>query len=135
MCRSPAPQVGRCCCYTDREMERCPRRIAATMTQSLQNRAGNCKAALVLAENEFETWFLEGADLLHGVRGLASSARRPSDPLGIRDAKKWLSDRLPNPYQPTVDQAAFAARLDIDAVRQRSRSFRKLCEAVAYLTT
>ncbi|HEX2722614.1 MAG TPA: DUF4276 family protein [Gemmatimonadaceae bacterium] len=87
--------------------------------------------AVVIAEVEFETWFLYAAESLRGANALKSDALAPENPLEIASAKDWLTRHMHvAPYSPTRHQAAFTARIDLAAAR-RSRSFakphRKVC--------
>ena len=92
------------------------------------------RLSVVLAKSEFESWFLASASSLGGCRDLPDPLAGPPDPEGIRDAKKWLSDRMVgHPYKPTVDQAALAATFDLAAARLGSPSFDKLWRDAARL--
>jgi hypothetical protein len=92
------------------------------------------RLSVVLAKSEFESWFLAAAGSLAGCRGLPDPLRGPADPEGIRDAKKWLTDRMAgHPYKPTVDQAPLAARFDLALARAGSASFDKLWRDAARL--
>ena len=74
----------------------------------------------VLAHQEYEAWFLAGARRLAGFGGLPDDLVPPLDPEAIRDAKGWLSERMPRgqKYSPRDDQAAFTSRFDMDAAKQ-----------------
>lgn len=64
------------------------------------------------AKQEFENWFLMAARSLRGHRGLPSDLEPPSEPEAVRDAKGWLSQRMPDRYSETLDQPALAAVFD-----------------------
>jgi hypothetical protein len=82
--------------------------------------------SVVLARSEFESWFLAAATSLSGCRDLPDPLEGPGEAEAIRDAKGWLSDRMSgHPYKPAVDQAALAARFDLELARARSSSFDK----------
>lgn len=87
---------------------------------------------VVLAVKEYEAWFLAAAASLRGQRGLPAELDPPREPEGIRDAKGWLSARMPISYSPTRDQPAFTATFDLDAARS-SASFDKCCREFAAL--
>lgn len=96
----------------------CPRDLA----QSLLDRAGartDLDVSVVIANREFESWFLAGAASLRGKRGLAEDLTRPADPESIRGAKEWLSGHMVggHPYSPPVDQPALTAVVDLDECR------------------
>ena len=87
------------------------------------------RIAVVLANREFEAWFLAAARSLDGLRGFALDqlpedfdAERP------RDAKGWMRQRMRSGrYSEMLDQPAFTARFDLQQAYDNSRSFRKLC--------
>ncbi|MEK6807114.1 MAG: DUF4276 family protein [Pseudomonadota bacterium] len=86
--------------------------------------------SVVLANREFEAWFIGAASSLNGHRGLSiDAADLLIDPEGPRDAKGWLGRRMPDcRYGETTDQPAFAAHMDMQEALDRCRSFRKLCK-------
>src|SRR5438094_886194 len=67
---------------------------------------------------------------------IAPGLRPPPDPEAVRGAKEWLSRHMPpgQPYRPTVDQPALAARFDLQAAR-RADSFDKCYREVVRLLT
>lgn len=73
---------------------------------------------VVAAVREFEGWFLAAAESLRGRRGLPLDLARPENSEDVRDAKGWLSARMPRRYSPTLDQPAFCASMS--ALRWRS---------------
>lgn len=87
---------------------------------------------VVLAVKEYEAWFLAAATSLRGQRGLPAELDPPPEPERIRDAKGWLSARMPITYSPTRDQPAFTATFDLDAARACA-SFDKCCREFAAL--
>ena len=89
----------------------------------------------VLAKAEYEAWFLAAAGSLAGRRGLDETLTSPDNPEAVRDAKGWLSARMPpgRRYRETLDQAAFTATFDMAAARQHSPSFDKLWRDVSSL--
>jgi hypothetical protein len=98
-----------------------PRLLARVMTAQPDGRA-----AVVLANREFEAWFLAAAPSLAGHRELPEALESPQDPEAIRGAKEWLgAKRAGRPYKETSDQAAFAAVFDMKAAREKSPSFDK----------
>ncbi|RKG83140.1 DUF4276 family protein [Corallococcus terminator] len=81
--------------------------------------------SVVVAQCEYEAWFLAAAESLRNHRGLPSDLRAPPHPERIRDAKGWLHKRMPDGYSPTIDQAALTKIFDLEAAR-RADSFDKL---------
>ncbi|MCY1040667.1 DUF4276 family protein [Corallococcus sp. bb12-1] len=81
--------------------------------------------SVVVAQCEYEAWFLAAAESLRGQRGLPSDLRAPTGFERIRDAKGWLRERMPQGYSETIDQAALTSVFDLEAAR-RADSFDKL---------
>ena len=90
--------------------------------------AGNIAFFLVLANREYEAWFLASLDMLKGRNGINRLATFTGDPELIRDAKGKISGYMPRnaPYSETLHQEKLSAIIDIDLAHRRSRSFRKL---------
>lgn len=107
----------------------CPVTLALDIATRAREVLPNRPISVVCANREFEAWFLASAESLDGRRSLKVALREvPADPDAIRGAKEWLSRRMTaGRYRETTDQPAFAAIMDLEAARSRSRSFRKLC--------
>jgi hypothetical protein len=84
---------------------------------------------VVLANREYEAWFIAAAKSLDGVRSFAyQPCDEAVDPEVPRNAKGWLRDRMSSgAYRETTDQPGLSARMDLQQAFDRSRSFRKLC--------
>ena len=113
----------------------CPAELAP---QLLARAAAACPGGdirAVLAKTEYEGWFLAAAGSLAGRRGLDDSLAPPDDPETVRDAKGWLSARMPRGrrYSERLDQAAFTATFDMAAARRNSPSFDKLWRDIGSL--
>ena len=89
-------------------------------------RRSDVPIAVILAKCELEAWFLASIESLRGQRGVRESAAAPSDPESIRGAKGMLSRLMSGRYSEVTDQAAFAAKFDLEVARGRSPSFSKL---------
>ena len=98
----------------------CPAELGPALLDRATQVHSDLPIAVILATQEFEAWFLASAESLRGKRGLKNDIHSPSDPEAIRDAKKWLRQRMENnkKYRETIDQAAFAALFDIEQARQ-----------------
>lgn len=116
----------------DTDGEICPAQRGPVLLEEVRQRAGVMPCELVLAECEFETWFLAAAESLAGQRGLPEDLRSPPAPESIRGAKEWLSRRMPagRRYRETIDQPALAAVFDLEMARGNSPSFDKFWRAV-----
>lgn len=106
------------------------REVAAKAAPLL--RGASC--SVVLANREYESWFIAAAPSLASKRGLPDVVDQPADSESIRNAKGWLSERMVahsgNCYRPVVDQAPLSAVVDLDEALSRSRSLRKLEKCV-----
>ncbi|MCL1961703.1 MAG: DUF4276 family protein [Desulfovibrionaceae bacterium] len=108
----------------------CPAARGAEIVSNAREVIPHRRIAVVLAKREYEAWFIASSNSLDGYRGFAS---RPSDTNvdaeTPRDAKGWLKERMASrSYGETTDQPAFSAQFDLVRARERSRSFRKLCD-------
>lgn len=104
------------------------------LQRGMQQANGRFPVSVVLANSEFETWFLASAASLAGQRGLAADLTPPASPESIRDAKGWLSARMTTPekrYAETIDQPALTQFIDFDAAAARSSSFDKMFRDVS----
>ncbi|WP_371779027.1 DUF4276 family protein [Streptosporangium subroseum] len=113
----------------------CPATTGPALLERARQARGDREISMVLANREFEAWFLAAASSLAGCRGLADPLEPPADPEGPRDAKGWLSARKTDgtSYRPTVDQAALAAVFDMAQARKNARSFDKFWRDVERL--
>jgi hypothetical protein len=110
----------------------CPAREGPTLFVRARRARTDYPISVVLAKKEFEAWFLAAAESLRGRRGLPENLVSPPDPESIRDAKGWLSDRMPHgvSYSETDDQPAFTAVFDMAAAR-RADSFDKCYRGIS----
>lgn len=104
----------------------------ATLGTEILRRAETCvphrRVSVVLANREYEAWFIAAAASLDGYRGFVFDPLDTSDPETPRNAKGWLKAHMGNgAYGEITDQPAFTACMDLQQVFDRSRSFRKLC--------
>lgn len=104
----------------------CPARDGPALLRRAQQVRPDIPIAVVLAKKEFEAWFLAAAESLRGKRNLPATLICPSHPEEIRDAKGWLSEKMPRGvrYSETSDQAALTENFDMVAAR-RADSFDK----------
>ena len=105
----------------------CPAELGPELLARIMKAQPDLRAAMVLANREFEAWFLASAPSLAGHRELPEVLESPQDPEAIRAAKEWLgARRAGRPYKETSDQAAFTAVFDMKAAREKAPSFDKL---------
>lgn len=115
--------------------EDCPARFGPHLVELALTARPDIPMGVVLANREFEAWFLAAAESLGGQRGLPKEIEPPTDPEAIRDAKGWLRKQMPRhrKYTETADQPALAASFDLDLARTRSPSFDKCCREIERL--
>jgi hypothetical protein len=106
----------------------CPAKLGPALVERARRTRSDVKSAAVIANREFEAWFLAAAPSLAGRRGLADPLHRPADPEEPRDCKGWLTAHRVDgrAYKPASDQAALAAAFDLAMAREHSPSFDKL---------
>ena len=120
--------------------EDCPIELASDLAAKASALNASVPIAIVCAKSEFETWFIcslsdsEG-DGIRRRLNMQSGAVCPDAPESIRNAKGWLTNFMPSghAYRETADQDNLTHHIVIDAVHEKSRSFRRLCRAVREL--
>ena len=112
----------------------CPARLAPRLLERAAGARPDRDVRVVLAKMEYEAWFLAAAASLAGRAGIDEDIVPPDDPEAVRDAKGWLSARMPpgRPYRETLHQARFSAAIDLDLARA-APSFDKLWRDVGWL--
>ncbi len=106
----------------------CPAKLGPGLIRRAREARPDRRVFVVIAKSEYESWFLASAASVAGKRGIAGAISAPPAPESIRDAKGWLSARMPpgRRYRPTLDQAALTSQFDLVAARLASSSFDKL---------
>lgn len=112
----------------------CPGHMAPEVMRRAIEARQDRAIRVVLATREYEAWFLAATRSLAGRHGIDVSATPPADPESIRDAKGWLSQRMPagQRYRETLHQPSLTAIFDMEAARA-APSFVKLWRDVAAL--
>ena len=113
----------------------CPVELGARLLSWATLARSDLPIAVVVANREYEAWFLAAAQSLRGHHGLPADLSPPDNPDAIGGAKEWIQRHTPRGirYSPTRDQASFSQRMDLELARQNSRSFRKLDKEVRRL--
>lgn len=113
----------------------CPPERASEVLQRATAVRSDCRIRVVLAQREYEAWFLAAADSIAGHRELRSDTTAPAEPESIRDAKGWLTSRMPpgRVYKETRDQPALTMMFNLDQARRGARSFDKMWRTVVDL--
>jgi hypothetical protein len=109
----------------------CPVQLAATLLTRAQNARSDKRTTVVLADHEFESWFLASASSLKGCGALSDAIEDHPFPEQVQDCKGWLESYMPSTskYSETADQPTFTTRFDFESAR-RARSFRKFWKEV-----
>jgi hypothetical protein len=111
----------------------CPVELGAQLLERCE-RVTQLPIAVVLANREFEAWYLAAKESLRGFRGVRDDAVAPASPDAISDAKGELSRNMAgNRYLEVDDQPAFAEHFDLEMAAGRSGSFRKLLREIERL--
>lgn len=107
----------------------CPASLGQQIYDRAREHIPHRRLSVVLANREFEAWFIAAAQSLQGVRGFflrPDEAVRAESP---RNAKGWMREHMASrAYSEILDQPAFSARIDLRQAYENSRSFRKLCK-------
>ena len=100
----------------------------------------NVPVAIVYAKSEYETWFIASLSehTGHAIRerlGISDTESAPDNVESDRGAKGWLNERMPDDraYKETEDQEPLTYHIDLETTHDKSRSFRRLCNAVGEL--
>lgn len=103
----------------------CPAELGPVLLARAQAVRPSMAISVVLANREFESWFLAGLESLRNERSISEDAAFDGDPEAVTGAKERLSSMMARRYAETLDQPAFSAKLDLVQAR-RAPSFRKL---------
>jgi len=108
----------------------CPAELGACVLARARAVLPHRPVSVILANREYEAWFIGAAASLNGERSLKiTAADLHIDAEAPRNAKGWLRERMGNQvYGETTDQPAFSAKMNLPQALERCRSFRKLCD-------
>jgi hypothetical protein len=105
----------------------CPATLGQHIYERAQQYIPHRRLSVVLANREFEAWFIAAAQSLQGFRGFFVSADESIQAETPRNAKGWMREHMQGgTYSEILDQPAFSARIDLQQASMNSRSFRKL---------
>jgi Domain of unknown function (DUF4276) len=113
----------------------CPAEYGPNLLARAKGARPDKPVSVVLANREFEAWFLAAAPSLAGQFGFPAEFPRPQNPELPRDCKGLLTKARPKgqPYKETVDQAPLASVFDLKMAREHSDSFDKFYREVSRL--
>lgn len=120
--------------------DNCPREEATNLAERADVLGLQIPIAVVCAKSEYETWFICSLGNEEGTRikeylGLPKELSTPDNPEDIRDAKGWLMGHMAQnqAYRETADQQPLTHFIEMELVRKRSRSFRRIWHAIEEL--
>jgi uncharacterized protein DUF4276 len=111
----------------------CPKELAPLVGAWARAEAAGVQCEVVIAQHEYEAWFLGSLESLRECRGIRADSRSRRDPESIRGAKEKLEAAMTQGYAETADQPAFTARFDLAAAYRSCRSFRRMVHAFGLL--
>ena len=111
----------------------CPAQLGPQLLAVARASRSDREIGVVIAQREFEAWYLASASSLRGLRGLPADLAPPPNHEQIRNAKGWLDQRMPSGYAPTVDQPRFAASFSLAEARANQSFLR--CERLVLRLT
>lgn len=104
-----------------------PCKLGPDMQAVAANARRDFDVACVVANVDFETWFVAASLSLMKFWKHPGEFLPPTDPEG-KNGKGWVKKRFNGAkYSETIDQAKLTAQMDLTACRSVSRSFDKLC--------
>lgn len=117
----------------------CPVTLAQGLAERIRTMGVPCPVAVVVATVKFENWLVASLDTIVGQdlgdgQGLAAATSPPDDPEAC-NALRTLEEAMPagRIYKKSTDQLAMARLLDTTTAAERSRSFRRLVDAIREL--
>lgn len=101
--------------------------LAPRLLNNMRELRTDLDVVCVLANIEFETWFVGAAESLTQYLNLAVG-EPPQFPEETRSRKAWIEQRFKgHPYKETIDQPKLTAKMDLTLCRNHCSSFDKLC--------
>lgn len=111
--------------------DECPVVAAREIATRVRDAGLPFPVAVVFATREFEAWLIASIETVSaGDPRFSEALTYDGDPESIRGAAEWLEAQTNPAYDKATDQKPFAARIDFATARIRSRSFRRLCDAL-----
>lgn len=108
--------------------EDCAKQLGPELLQRARRAAPGLDVTCVVANIEYETWFVAAAESLTEFLDLSSDAQISEDPEKLGLKKAWVERRFRGTkYSKTLDQPRMTSAMDLVSCRKRSPSFDKLC--------
>jgi hypothetical protein len=106
--------------------------LAPELLAWAKNERSDVDIICVVANIEYETWFIAAAESLRDYLNVPDGIVIPDDPEQQRQGKGWIERYFKGAkYSETQDQPAMTAKMDLALCRARSPSFDKLCRELA----
>ena len=109
----------------------CPVELSAKLQDTVRD--SHRRVEIVVANREFEAWFLASITTLCQHEAVRSDATFTQDPERPRGARERLTKLMTTPYREVRHQPAFCNYLDLETTWRSSRSFRRLLSALQQL--
>lgn len=99
--------------------EDCPAALGPALLQRVIGNHPGIPVGVVLAKQEYESWFLAAASSLKGQRDLSRSIASHPQPESVRGAKEWLDEQMEigGKYSETLDQPALTQIFNLQLAR------------------
>jgi hypothetical protein len=105
-----------------------PCRLAPKILAQAKAERPDMDIVCVVANIEYETWFIAAAESLRDQLDLSVGMAVPTAPEQEQLRKNWIEQHFKGAkYSETQDQPTMTAKMDIELCRKRSPSFDKLC--------
>jgi hypothetical protein len=113
----------------------CPGALAQRVCGWARTFANPIPCEVVVAQREYEAWFLGAIESLRGVRGIAEAADSETAPEAPRDAKRKLESKMlaGRSYVERADQAALTSAFNMQMAYKSCRSFRRMVKVFGML--
>jgi len=106
----------------------CTKEITEEIRPWIEEEAMRGQCELIVIPKEYECWFIAVLESLRGVRGISIEARSHNCPERVRNPKAilthWMEGTIA--YNECADQAALTQKMDLNARRDRCKSFQRL---------
>ncbi|WP_425442995.1 DUF4276 family protein [Stigmatella aurantiaca] len=111
--------------------------LAQELLERARSHARGCPVSVVVADREFEAWFLEYLDLLWEAGCFPDLSTRPEPILNAHEragCKRAVGRTMGTAYNPAVHQRTLVAGLPVDTrIEGGPRSYRKLMKELSRL--
>ena len=113
----------------------CPVLLGRLLSQHCSEIGTKCPVQIVCARRSYESWFLASLATVRGKGVIPHTATIVGDAEDVPNPKQWITSLLPQgqAYKETTHHAALSSLIDVDLAEENSRSFRRLCHALAQL--